>query len=66
MADTKKFSYDEAVREINEIVERLESQEMPVGFDGMIADVQKALKLIEKCRASITDAETKLAEITKK
>lgn len=66
MTDKKKFSYDEAVKEIAEIVDRLESQEMPVGFDGMIADVQKALKLIEQCRASITEAETKLAEITKK
>ena len=66
MPDKKKFSYDEAVAQIKDIVERLESQDMPSGFDGMIADVQKALKLIEQCRQNITEAEAKLAEITKK
>lgn len=66
MADKKKFSYDDSVEQIRQIVERLESQDMPSGFDGMIADVQKALKLIEQCRQSITEAEAKLAEITKK
>lgn len=66
MADKKKFSYDEAIGQVREIVDRLESQEMPSGFDGMIDDVQKALKLIEQCRESLSEAEAKLAEITKK
>ncbi len=64
MAEKKKFSYDDAVSQIQQIVERLESQDMPSGFDGMIADVQKALKLIEQCRGCITEAESKLNEIS--
>ena len=60
MAEKKKFSYDDAVSQIQQIVERLESQDMPSGFDGMIADVQKALKLIEQCRGGMSEAESKV------
>lgn len=66
MAEKKKFSYDDALVQINDIVDRLESQDLAAGFDGMVEDVQKALKLIEQCRQNITEAEQKLAEITKK
>ncbi len=62
----KKFSYDAAIEQIQEIVDRLEGRDASAGFDGMIADVQNALALIEKCKKSITEAEEKLAEISKK
>lgn len=61
----EKFSYDEALAQIEGIVAKLESRETATGFDDMIADVDKALGLIKKCKATIADAEAKLNNLTK-
>lgn len=60
----EKFSYDEAVKNIQDIVAKLENREQTTGFDEMIADVEKALSLIEKCKATVSDAEAKLNKLT--
>lgn len=58
------FSYDEAVAEVEAIVARLESRDAQSGFDSMIADVEKALKLIDLCKKNISEAEAKLAKLS--
>lgn len=65
MAKAKKeeFSYDEAQKEIEAIVSRLESRDKPMSFDAMIGDVEKALGLIKQCKKSIADAESRLAKV---
>ncbi len=66
MADKKKFSYDEAINQVEQIVSKLENQEANGGFDGMVDDVQKAMKLLEQCRAFITETESKLSDLSTK
>ena len=58
------FSYDEAVAQVEAIVARLESRDTQSGFDSMIADVEKALKLIDLCKKNISEAEAKLAKLS--
>ncbi len=65
MADKKKFSYDEAINQVEQIVSKLENQEANGGFDGMVDDVQKAMKLLEQCRTFITETESKLSDLSK-
>ena len=63
MKTDSKFSYDAAMAQIEEIVGKLETQGGTIGFDEMIADVEKALGLIGKCKKSIADAEERLAKL---
>ena len=58
------FSYDEAVAQVEAIVARLESRDTQSGFESMIADVEKALKLIDLCKKNISEAEAKLAKLS--
>ncbi len=66
MADKRKFSYDEAIAQVEQIVMKLEEQDANGGFDSMIDDVQKAMKLLDQCRSFITETEQKLSELTNK
>ncbi len=66
MAEKKKFSYDEAIAQVEQIVMKLENQEANGGFDSMIDDVQKAMKLLDQCRTFITETEQKLSELGNK
>ena len=63
MKRDSKFSYDEAMAQIEAIVGKLETQSGTIGFDEMIADVEKALGLIDKCKETISDAEQRLAKL---
>ncbi len=60
----QKFSYDDAVQQIEEIVNRLEQNGQQVSFDNMIADVEKAMQLIDLCKKNIASAEDKLKQLT--
>ncbi len=66
MADKRKFSYDDAIAQVEQIVMKLEEQDANGGFDSMIDDVQKAMKLLDQCRSFITETEQKLSELTNK
>ena len=62
-SDAVPFSYDETVRTIESIVDNLEQHGAQSSFDEMISDVEKALALIAQCKASIHDAEGRLAKL---
>lgn len=65
MAGSKdKFSYDGAIAQVEAIVGQLEARG-GMGFDDMIANVERALRLIDECKKSIADAEARLAKLTK-
>lgn len=50
----KKFSYDESIAEVEQILERLQTDEMPL--DTMLADVKRAVELLGKCKGQLTEA----------
>lgn len=63
-SNEEKFSYDKAIAQVEAIVGQLETRG-GTGFDEMIANVERALRLIDECKRSIADAEAKLARLTK-
>ena len=52
----EEFSYDKAMRELEEIVARMEDSEN--SLDNMVADVKRASTLIVQCRKKLQDVET--------
>lgn len=58
-----KFSYDKAIAQVEAIVGQLEARG-GMGFDDMIANVERALRLIDECKRNIADAEARLAKLT--
>ncbi|MBR4350581.1 MAG: exodeoxyribonuclease VII small subunit [Bacteroidales bacterium] len=51
----EEFSYDKAMRELEEIVARMEDSEN--SLDNMVADVKRASALIVQCRKKLQDVE---------
>ena len=58
---TKETKYEEAVRQLEEIVEQMESDEL--GIDDLMVKLKAAQKLIKLCKEKLmkTDAEIKKA-----
>lgn len=59
----EEFSYDKAMEDVEKIVNALEEYDGQTSFDKLIADVERAKQLIDKCKACVTDAETRLAKM---
>jgi exodeoxyribonuclease VII small subunit len=57
----KKRSYNEAVREIEEILARLGGEELDV--DRMAAEVKRAAELIALCKEKLRKAEEEVSKI---
>jgi exodeoxyribonuclease VII small subunit len=56
-----EFDYGKAMTEIEELIEKLQSNDSNV--DMLIPDAEKAMKLISQCKQHITDTETKLDKL---
>ena len=55
---TKKLTYEEAMAEIEQILESLRSGKC--GVDKLTAEVKRATELIERCKAQLYDVEKSL------
>jgi len=62
-SDTKTLSYEKAYQELEEIVERLESEEPDL--DRLVGDYEKASGLLKTCQKKLRDAELKIEVIRK-
>ena len=56
----KKLTYAEAMTEIEQILQRLKSQQS--GIDTLEADVKRATELIALCRERLYEVESKVKE----
>ncbi|MDO4172795.1 MAG: exodeoxyribonuclease VII small subunit [Prevotellaceae bacterium] len=57
----KEPNYEVAMRQLEEIVQKMESGELNV--DSMIAELKKAKKLIKLCRGKLTKTEEEIKKI---
>ena len=55
------IKYEEAIRHIEDIVERLENDEMDI--DSLGAELKKAQKLIKLCKDKLTKTEEEVKKI---
>ena len=55
------IKYEEAIRQIEDIVERLENNEMDI--DSLGAELKKAQKLIKLCKDKLTKTEEEVKKI---
>lgn len=55
------IKYEEAVKQIEDIVRRLENDEMDI--DSMSTELKKAQKLIKMCRDKLTKTEDEVKKI---
>jgi exodeoxyribonuclease VII small subunit len=58
---TKKFNYKKALEEIEDIVAKIESEEVDV--DELSTLVKKAAELIKQCKSKLRDTGNELEEI---
>lgn len=56
----KKITYAEAITEIEQILQRLKTQQS--GIDTLEADVKRATELIALCRERLYEVESKVKE----
>lgn len=59
----KEMKYEEALKKLNDIMEKLESGETPL--DKTFEMYEEGIKLIGFCRKQLTEAEGKILKITK-
>jgi exodeoxyribonuclease VII small subunit len=59
----KEMKYEDALKKLNDIMEKLESGE--IALDKTFEMYEEGLKLIEFCRLQLTEAEGKILKITK-
>ncbi|MDE6046213.1 MAG: exodeoxyribonuclease VII small subunit [Alistipes sp.] len=57
----KELTYEEAMTRVEEIVGRIQREEVSV--DGLAAEVAQATKLIENCRARLQKAEAEVDKV---
>ncbi len=62
--DKKKITYSEAIREVEEILSRLNNEELDV--DRLAAEVKRASELIALCRTKLRKAEEDIAGIIRR
>ena len=57
------MKYEEAIKKLNEIMEKLESGDIPL--DKTFEYFEEGKKLLESCKKQLSEAEGKLLKITK-
>jgi exodeoxyribonuclease VII small subunit len=62
-ASNQGLNFEDALNEINEIVEKLESGELPL--DDSLELFSRGMKLIDFCSQKLTEAESKLKVLLK-
>jgi exodeoxyribonuclease VII small subunit len=58
----KPVKFEEAVEQLEAIIDRIESGE--VGLEDCLSQYEKGMSLIQQCRAILTKAERKIAELS--
>ena len=61
-ADVKEMSFEDALRELEQVVGKLERGEVPL--DDSIALYERGAALKKRCEAKLKDAEEKVAKLT--
>ncbi|MFT7369803.1 MAG: exodeoxyribonuclease VII small subunit [Alteromonas macleodii] len=61
-ADVKTMSFEDALRELEQVVSKLEKGEVPL--DDSIALYERGAKLKKRCEAKLKEAEEKVAKLT--
>lgn len=61
-SDKLKLTYEQAIAEVERIIERIESGE--AGLEGTLDQYERAVKLIAHCREVLSRVEQRLAELT--
>ncbi|PVA07738.1 exodeoxyribonuclease VII small subunit [Thalassorhabdomicrobium marinisediminis] len=61
-ADVNEMSFEEALRELEQVVGKLERGEVPL--DESIALYERGAALKKRCEAKLKDAEEKVAKLT--
>lgn len=56
--------YDEAVKQLNAILEQMESATTPLSMDQYVVLARKAKALIEECKSYLTGVEKDIQSIT--
>lgn len=56
------LSYEQAIEQLEELVERIESGE--IGLEESLKQYETGMALIKRCRTILSAAETKIAELT--
>ena len=59
---SKKFSYDAAMAELNDIVTAIQSEE--VGLDQLSDMIKKAKSLIDQCRTKLREVDKEIEDLT--
>lgn len=60
-AETSEIGFSEAMRELEEILARIEAEETDI--DGLAAELGRAAELLELCRGRIRRAEVEVSQI---
>ena len=61
-SEDKPVKFEEAVEQLESIIDRIESGE--VGLEDCLAQYERGMTLIKQCRAILTKAEQKIAELS--
>lgn len=61
-SEDKPVKFEEAVEQLESIIDRIESGE--VGLEDCLAQYERGMALIKQCRAILTKAEQKIAELS--
>ena len=64
MAVKKEIGYNEAIREVETILEKLNNEELDV--DKLAGEVKRAAELIGLCKEKLRKAEEEVAKVIKK
>ena len=62
--DSEEFKYEEAVRQLEDIVEKLQNDELDI--DSMSENLKKAQKLIKLCKDKLTKTDDEINKILEK
>ena len=62
MAKTKTPKFEDAIEQLEAIIEDIESGD--AGLETAIAEYEKGMKLIKQCRTILNGAEKRIAELT--
>lgn len=62
-SDTSNLSYEDAVAQVEAIVEKIESGEL--GLEASVAEYERAATLLKRCREVLKKAELRVTELSK-
>lgn len=58
---TEQFNYDEALREVQDIISQLESADCTI--DSLSSKIERAVNLLKQCKATLTTTDHKIKQL---